>query len=169
STLDLDLQRAAYQAVTKQMAVIDKMFAKRKGGTAGLQAALVAMNPKTGEILAMVGGRDYSTSQLNRVTEARRQPGSVFKPFVYAAALSEGADENGGTITPATMFLDQARTFTYGNGQTYSPGNFRDEYLNRKITLRDALVNSKNVITVELAQLIGLSQVARLAERAGIP
>ena len=67
------------------------------------------------------------------------------------------------------MFMDQARTFTYGNGQTYSPGNFKDEYLNRKITLRDALVNSKNVITVELAQLIGLSQVARLAERAGIP
>jgi penicillin-binding protein 1B len=169
STLDISLQRAAYQAITKQMAAIDKLFAKRKGGTAGLQAALVALNPKTGEILAMAGGRDYGTSQLNRVTEARRQPGSVFKPFVYAAALSEGADENGGTITPATMFLDQARTFTYGNGQTYSPGNYKDEYLNRKITLRDALVNSKNVITVELAQLIGLSQVARLAERAGIP
>jgi penicillin-binding protein 1B len=169
STLDIGLQRAAYQAVTKQMAAIDKLFAKRKGGTAGLQAALVAMNPKTGEVLAMVGGRDYAASQLNRVTEARRQPGSVFKPFVYAAALAEGADENGGTITPATMFMDQARTFTYGNGQTYSPGNFKDEYWNRKITLRDALANSKNVITVELAQLVGLSQVARLAERAGIP
>lgn len=168
STLDIDLQRAAYAAVSKQMANIDKLFAKRKGGTAGLQAALVALNPKTGEVLAMVGGRDYGQSQLNRVTEARRQPGSVFKPFVYAAALTEGADEGGQAITPATMFLDSARTFNYGNGQTYSPGNFKDEFSNKKITLRDALVNSKNVITVELAQIIGFSTVARLAERAGI-
>ncbi len=168
STLDVGLQRAAYAAVSKQMANIDKLFAKRKGGTAGLQAALVAMNPKTGEVLAMVGGRDYGQSQLNRVTEARRQPGSVFKPFVYAAALTEGADEGGQAITPATMFLDQAHTFNYGNGQTYSPGNFKDQFSNRKITVRDALVNSKNVITVELAQLIGFSTVARLAERAGI-
>ncbi len=168
STLDIGLQRAAYAAVTRQMAAIDKLFAKRKGGTAGLQAALVAMNPKTGEVLALVGGRDYGQSQLNRVTEARRQPGSVFKPFVYAAALTEGADEGGQAITPATMFMDQARTFSYGNGQTYSPGNFKDQFSNRKITVRDALVNSKNVITVELAQLIGFSTVARLAERAGI-
>ncbi|MBI1759933.1 MAG: PBP1A family penicillin-binding protein [Acidobacteria bacterium] len=168
STLDIDLQRAAYAAVSRQMAAIDKLFAKRKGGTAGLQTALVAMNPKTGEVLAMVGGRDYGQSQLNRVTEARRQPGSVFKPFVYAAALTEGADEGGQAITPATMFLDAARTFNYGNGQTYSPGNFKDQFSNKKITMRDALVNSKNVITVELAQLIGFSTVARLAERAGI-
>ena len=168
STVDINLQRAAYQAVTKQMAAIDKLFAKRKGGTAGLQAALVAMNPKTGEVLAMVGGRDYGASQLNRVTEARRQPGSVFKPFVYAAALSNGADEDGNTITPATMFLDAPRTFKYGNGQTYAPGNFGDKFENKKITLRDALVNSKNVITVELAQLVGVSQVASLAERAGL-
>lgn len=168
STLDIGLQRAAYQAVTKQMAAIDKLFAKRKGGTAGLQTALVAINPKTGEVLAMLGGRDYSLSQLNRVTEARRQPGSVFKPFVYAAALSEGADENGNAITPATVFMDQPHTFTYGNNQTYSPGNYKDSYSNRKMTLRDALAESKNVITVELAQLIGFSAVARLAERAGI-
>jgi len=169
STLDVGLQRAAYQAVTKQMAAIDKLFAKRKGGTKGLQTALIAMNAKTGEVLAMIGGRDYGQSQLNRVTEARRQPGSVFKPFVYAAALGEGADENGNAITPATVFLDAPREFSYGNNQTYKPGNFKDEYTNRKLTLRDALASSKNVITVELAQLIGFSTVSRLAERAGIP
>jgi penicillin-binding protein 1B len=169
STVDINLQRAAYQAVTRQMEAIDKLFAKRKGGTAGLQAALVAMNAKTGEVLAMVGGRDYGASQLNRATEARRQPGSVFKPFVYAAALSNGADDDGKTITPASLFLDAPRTFKYGNGQTYSPGNFGDAFENKKLTLRDALVKSKNVITVELAQMIGVSQVANLAERAGIP
>jgi penicillin-binding protein 1B len=102
STLNLDLQRAAYQSLSKHMAAIEFQLSKRKGGTAGLQAALVALNPKTGEILAMVGGRDYATSQLNRTTDARRQPGSVFKPFVYAAALSQAADDSGDTLTPAT-------------------------------------------------------------------
>ena len=168
STLDLELQRAAYQAVTKHMAAVEKMLGKRKGGTAGLQAALVAMNPKTGEILAMVGGRDYAASQLNRATDARRQPGSVFKPFVYAAALSQ-TDELGEVITPATMFMDAPHTFEYGFGKPYNPGNFGDKYEMKQITLRDALANSKNVITVELAERVGFSQVARLAERAGLP
>ena len=86
TSIDMDLQRAAYAALTKQLAALDKVEAKRAPpGT--LQAALVAMNAKTGEIVAMVGGRDYSKSQLNRAADALRQPGSVFKPFVYAAAL----------------------------------------------------------------------------------
>jgi penicillin-binding protein 1B len=168
STLDLSLQRAAYQAVTKYMADVDKLLAKRKGGTAGLQAALVAMNPKTGEVLAMVGGRDYASSQLNRATEARRQPGSVFKPFVYAAALSSAHDD-AAVITPATMFMDEPRTFEYGSGQEYSPGNFGDKYENKPMTLRDALVHSKNVITVEVAERIGLASIARLVEKSGLP
>lgn len=167
STLDLNLQRAAYQAVTKHMASVDKMLAKRKGGTAGLQAALVAINAQTGEVLAMVGGRDYAASQLNRATEARRQPGSVFKPFVYAAALSTAYDD-GPVITPATMFMDEPHSFEYGAGREYSPGNFGDSYEMKPMTLRDALVHSKNVITVELAERIGFAAVARLAERAGL-
>lgn len=169
STLDSGLQQAAYQAVTKHMAAIEKMLAKRKGGTAGLQAALVALNAKTGEVLAMIGGRDYATSQLNRATDAKRQPGSVFKPFVYAAAL-QTAEGYGSTdiITPATMFLDAPRTFNSG-GKEYNPGNFGDTYTNKYMTLRDALVNSKNVITVELAERVGLSNVASLAARAGLP
>ncbi|HYE74422.1 MAG TPA: transglycosylase domain-containing protein, partial [Blastocatellia bacterium] len=156
STIDSGLQQAAYQAVTKHMAAIDKMFAKRKGGTAGLQAALVAMNAKTGEVLAMVGGRDYATSQLNRATEAKRQPGSVFKPFVYATALQTAEGYGSDVITPATMFLDAPRTFDSG-GKEYNPGNFGDTYTNKYMTLRDALVTSKNVITVELAERVGLS------------
>lgn len=169
STLDLGLQRAAYQAVTKHMAGVEKMLAKRKGGTTGLQAALVALNPKTGEILAMVGGRDYVASQLNRATEARRQPGSVFKPFVYSAALSQTSDYDGVALTPATMFMDEPRTFDNPKGKPYKPGNYGDKYDNRPLTMRDALVHSKNVITVELAERVGFSQIARLAERAGLP
>ncbi len=168
STLDLDLQRAAYQAVTKHLATLEPHFANRKGRAAGLQAALIALNPKTGEIFAMLGGRDYATSQLNRATESRRQPGSVFKPFVYAAALSQTTDELGQTVTPATMFLDAPHTFENGSGKPYQPGNFRDQYELKQITLRDALANSKNVITVELAERVGFTQVARLAERAGL-
>jgi penicillin-binding protein 1B len=168
STLDLSLQRAAYQAVTKHMANIEKMFAKRKGGTAGLQAALVALDPRTGDILAMVGGRDYAASQLNRATDARRQPGSVFKPFVYATALSQTTDEEA-VITPATMFMDAPRSFENGLGKPYSPGNYGDQYDNKMLTLRDALVYSKNVITVELAERIGFREIARLAEKAGFP
>jgi penicillin-binding protein 1B len=168
STIDAGLQQAAYQAVTKHMAAIEKMLAKRKGGTAGLQAALVAMNAKTGEVVAMVGGRDYAASQLNRATEAKRQPGSVFKPFVYAAALQTAEGYGSDVMTPATMFLDSPRTFDSG-GKDYTPGNFGDTYTNRYMTLRDALVQSKNVITVELAERIGFSSVASLAARAGLP
>lgn len=167
STIDLNLQRAAYQAVTQNMAEVEQLVARRKGNTAGLQAALVAMNSRTGEILAMVGGRDYSTSQLNRATEARRQPGSVFKPFVYAAALELGENGIGTAITPASIFMDQPQTFEY-DGQTYDPGNFGDKYEMKPMSVRDALVNSKNVITVEIAQRIGFSQVQLFAEKAGL-
>src|SRR6266700_7446721 len=117
TTVDMDLQRAAYAAVTKQLAALDKLEAKRvEPGT--VQAALMALNAHTGEIVAMVGGRDYAKSQLNR-TEALRQPGSVFKPFVYATALNTAYDPVPRVITPATMFKDEPKTFTYDN-QEYS-------------------------------------------------
>src|SRR6185436_1458114 len=100
TTVDMDLQRAAYAALTKQLAALDKIQARRfEPGT--LQAALVAINAKTGEIVAMVGGRDYSKSQLNRAVDAMRQPGSVFKPFVYATALNTAYDPVPRVITPA--------------------------------------------------------------------
>jgi penicillin-binding protein 1B len=167
STIDLNLQRAAYDALTQNMVRIEERIGGRTGQTAGLQAALVAMNAKTGEVVAMIGGRDYSTSQLNRATDAKRQPGSVFKPFVYAAALELGESGVGSALTAASLFFDQPQTFD-NDGKPYRPGNFGDKYENRPITVRDALVDSKNVITVEIAQRIGLHQVKLFADKAGI-
>lgn len=167
STVDLELQHAAYQAVSKQMVEVDRLMSQRKKGTAGLQCALVAMNAKTGEILAMVGGRDYAQSQLNRATDARRQPGSVFKPFVYAAAIALGGDEMNNPITTATTFIDEPKRFEYAGG-VYAPSNYGDKFEMRPMTVREALVQSKNVITVEIASQIGFASVARMAERAGL-
>jgi penicillin-binding protein 1B len=167
TSIDMDLQRAAYAAVTKQMAALDKIQSKRfEPGT--LQASLVAMNAKTGEIVAMVGGRDYSKSQLNRATDAYRQPGSVFKPFVYATALNTAYDPIPRVITPATTYMDEPKTFTFDN-QEYSPGNFGESYSNAPVTLRDGLVNSLNVVTVEVAMEVTIGRVMNLAAKAGLP
>lgn len=167
TTIDMDLQRAAYAAVTKQMAALDKIQSKRfEPGT--LQAALIAMNAKTGEIVAMVGGRDYAKSQLNRATDAFRQPGSVFKPFVYATALNTAFDPIPRVITPATTYMDEPKTFTYDN-QEYSPGNFGESYSHEPVTLRDGLVHSLNVVTVEVAMEVTIGRVMNLAAKAGLP
>ena len=166
TTVDMDLQRAAYAAVTKQLAVIDKIQAKRfPPGT--VQAALVAMNTHTGEIVAMVGGRDYSKSQLNRA-EALRQPGSVFKPFVYATALNTAYDGVPRVITPATVYKDEPKTFIYDN-QEYSPGNFGESYSHEPVTLREGLVHSLNVVTVDVAMEVTIGRVMSLAAKAGLP
>ena len=167
TTIDMDLQRAAYAALTKQLAALDKVQSKRVApGT--LQAALVAMNPRTGEVVAMVGGRDYSQSQLNRATDALRQPGSVFKPFVYATALNTAFDPVPRVITPATVYQDAPKTFMYDN-QEYSPGNFGEKYSNGPVTVRDALVHSLNVVTVDVAMDVTIGRVMNLAAKAGLP
>jgi len=167
TTIDMDLQRVAYAALTKQMTALDKIQSKRfEPGT--LQAALVAMNAKTGEIVAMVGGRDYSKSQLNRATDAYRQPGSVFKPFVYATALNTAYDPVPRVITPASTYMDEPKTFVFDN-QEYSPGNFGESYSNAPVTLRDGLVHSLNVVTVEVAMEVTIGRVMNLAAKAGLP
>jgi penicillin-binding protein 1B len=167
TSVDMDLQRAAYAAVTKQLNALDKVYAKRvPPGT--LQAALVAMNAQTGEIIAMVGGRDYAQSQLNRAADAMRQPGSVFKPFVYATALNTAYDPVPRVITPATLYQDTPQTFSFDN-QEYSPGNFGDKYSNAPVTLRDALVHSLNVVTVDVAMEVTIGRVMNLAAKAGLP
>ena len=166
TSVDMDLQRAAYAAVTKQLASLDKIEARRvPEGT--VQAALVAMNAHTGEIVAMVGGRDYSKSQLNRA-EALRQPGSAFKPFVYATALNTAYDPIPRVITPATVYKDEPKTFTYDN-QEYSPGNMGDKYSMQPVTLRDAMVHSLNVVTVDVAMEVTIGRVMNLAAKAGLP
>jgi penicillin-binding protein 1B len=119
-------------------------------------------------VVAMVGGRDYERSQLNRATDAMRQPGSVFKPFVYATALNTAFDPIPRVITASTTYMDEPKTFTYDT-QEYSPGNFGDSYANAPVTLRDALVHSKNVITVDVAMEVTIGRVMSLATRAGLP
>jgi penicillin-binding protein 1B len=167
TTVDMDLQRAAYTAVTKQLLALDKIEKKRfEPGT--LQAALVAMNAKTGEIVAMVGGRDYSKSQLDRATNALRQPGSVFKPWVYATALNTAYDPVPRVITPATTYMDEPKTFLFDN-QEYSPGNFGEKYSRQLVTLRDGLVHSLNVVTVDVAMEVTIGRVMNLAAKAGLP
>jgi penicillin-binding protein 1B len=164
TTLDLELQKAAHEAVTKRLDRLDKAFKKK----AGLNAALVAIRPKTGEVVAMIGGRDYLQNQFNRATDAQRQPGSVFKPFVYAAAINTAYDPTPRVVTAATVFKDEPKVFTYGS-ETYKPNNYGDFFSNKPVTVRDALVKSKNTITVDLGMELNIGKVMNLAAKAGLP
>lgn len=165
TTIDPDLQRIANETVSNRLDKLDKYFPKKQKGT--LQAALIAIRPKTGEIVAMVGGRNYLENQFNRATDAMRQPGSVFKPFVYAAAINSAYD-SGRVFTAATTFMDEKKTFTFNN-ESYSPNNYGDVFSNKETTLRDALVKSKNTITVDLAMQLNIGKVMNLANKAGFP
>ena len=159
TTIDLDMQAVAEQAMRKQLARLDETY-KVRGTTP--QVALVALDPKTGEVLAMVGGRDYAESQLNRATDAKRQPGSVFKPFVYAAALESG-------ISPLAKFTDAPREFTYDRTAKYRPANFGGGFSMRDVPMRDGLINSLNVVTVDVAMQTGLARTANVASDFGLP
>ncbi|MEJ7860721.1 MAG: PBP1A family penicillin-binding protein [Pyrinomonadaceae bacterium] len=166
TTIDPDLQKAAYEIVNRRLEKLDKYFPKKPKGS--LQAALVAIKPKTGEIVAMVGGRDFTETQFNRATDAKRQPGSVFKPFVYASAINTFYEQSGRVITAASLLKDEKKIFTFGS-DTYSPNNYGDTFSNQEITVRDALVKSKNVVTVDLAMELGIGKVMNLAYKAGLP
>ncbi len=169
TTLDPQLQRAAEDAVHSGMQLVDKQLQgmKRKEAIpAGQpQVALIALDPHTGEIRALVGGRNYSDSQLNHVL-AMRQPGSVFKPFVYAAALDTAIEGGAHIFTPATVVNDAPTTFYFGR-KTYQPSNFHQNFMG-EVTLRTALAHSLNVATVELAQEVGYDRVVAMARRAGL-
>lgn len=164
TTLDSELQKAAHAAVTKRLDRLDKAFKNK----AGLNAALVAIRPKTGEVVAMIGGRNYLENQFNRATEAKRQPGSVFKPFVYAAAINTAYDPMPRVLTAASVFTDEPKVFTFGS-ETYKPNNYGDFFSNKPVTVRDALVKSKNTITVDLAMELNVGKVMNLAAKAGLP
>lgn len=125
-----------------------------------IQGALVAMNPTTGRVLAMVGGFSFSASQFNRATQAERQPGSSFKPFVYAAALDNG-------YTPSSVVMDAPIEVAQPDGSVWRPQNYSNEYYGPS-TLRVGIENSRNVMTVRLAQDMGMPLVAEYAERFGI-
>ena len=116
TTLDLNLQRAAQDAVRDGLTTVDETLARRKR-RARPQAALVALDPRTGEVLALVGGRSYNQSQFNRATSARRQPGSVFKPFVYLAAFDRAANDHLADVTPAMLLSDEPTTWPLPDGR----------------------------------------------------
>ncbi|HKX83996.1 MAG TPA: PBP1A family penicillin-binding protein [Pyrinomonadaceae bacterium] len=166
TSIDPDLQKMAYEIVANRLDKLEKTyFSKKPKGN--LNAALVAMRPKTGEIVAMVGGRDYLQNQFNRATDAKRQPGSVFKPFVYAAAINSAYD-GGRVFTAASILKDEKKTFTYDN-RSYAPNNYGDHFSGADITLRDALVKSKNTITVDLGMQVNIGKIMNLAAKAGMP
>lgn len=164
TTLDLHLQRFAQDAIREGLTRVDQLLARRKRKTVP-QAALIAADPRTGEILAMVGGRSYNQSQYNRAITARRQPGSAFKPFVYLAAFEKAADDGRADLTPATVVVDEPTTF-YFEDKTWEPGNYEGEY-DGPVTLRHALAHSRNAATIKVAEMTGYDQVAGLWKRFG--
>ena len=125
-----------------------------------VEGAMVAMDPHTGRVLAMVGGFSYGESQFNRAVQAERQPGSSFKPIVYAAALDNG-------YTPASVVLDAPLEIKLQNGEVWKPKNFEKEFLGPS-TLRRAIEQSRNTMTVRLAEAMGITKVADLAQRLGV-
>jgi penicillin-binding protein 1B len=129
------------------------------------QVALVALDPQSGEIKALVGGRNFSDSQLNHVL-SMRQPGSVFKPFVYAAAIQTALDGAPKIFTPASLLADESTAFVFGD-QTYQPQDFHGSY-EGEVTLRTALAHSLNVATVSLAEQVGYARVVEMARDAGL-
>jgi len=201
TTLDPNLQRAAAEAVDEGMKLVDEQVMKRRTHKTKIgagkdaktettvesgpmpQVALVAIDPHTGEVLALVGGRNYGMSQLNHAI-AKRPTGSIFKPFVYAAAVNtaltgatmtatsddanSGAGNSGGTgvFTPATLVDDSPVSISYGT-QVYEPRNYKQEY-HGEVTARYALAMSLNNATVKVAQEAGFEKVAALAKAAGI-
>jgi penicillin-binding protein 1B len=174
TTLDPQLQRAATVAVQMGGDQVDKLLAKKyaawkkaKGGEPPphVQVSLVAMDPQTGEIRALIGGRNYGESQLNHAL-ARRQPGSVFKPFVYAAAFDDVVQGVQPTVTPVSTVDDVPTTFEF-DGKEYTPDNYGEEFYGT-VTVRDALIHSLNVATVKLAELISYRRVVTVARQMGL-
>jgi penicillin-binding protein 1B len=180
TTLDPDLQRAAAQAVESGIKLVDDQVTKRRTKRVKIskgkyetqvepgpdaQVALIALDPHTGEVLALVGGRNYGFSQLDHAI-AKRPTGSIFKPFVYAAAMNTALDGSTQVLTPASIVPDQPTTFTYGD-QIYEPRNYKEEY-HGDVTARYALAMSLNNATVKLAEEVGYDKVADLARSAGI-
>jgi len=158
ATLDTEAQQAAERAVRIQGGAIQRQ-APRSPSRAEIEGAVVALDPRTGEIRALVGGRRSVRRGFNRALAARRQPGSAFKPFVYAAALAAG-------YSPATI-LDDSPVEVDDVGKIWRPENFGGEY-GGPLTLRRALMRSANAATVRLSQAVGEKRVAALAHRSGI-
>ena len=180
TTLDPDLQKLAAQAVDVGMKLVDDQVTRLRTKRIKVgknkyetqiapgpqaQVAMVVMDPHSGALLALVGGRNYGFSQLDHAV-ARRPTGSIFKPFVFAAAINTAVAGSNPVFTPASMVDDQPTTFAYGD-QIYEPRNYKEEY-HGEVTAQFALAKSLNNATVQLAQEVGYDKVADLAKAAGI-
>jgi penicillin-binding protein 1B len=170
TTLDVNLQRAASEAVRIGMQNVDDQLKRqrrhRNTTFPDPQVALIAIDPRTAEVKALVGGRNYGISQLNHIL-SKRQPGSVFKPFVYAAAMNTGVMSGAPVIlTPASRVMDEPTTFWFDD-KPYEPNNFTKKYLG-EITLREALAHSINIPAVKVAEIVGYDKVVDLAKNAGM-
>ena len=172
--LDPVLQNAATSALAEETAALESQpeYAHPKytpGSTPGskssrltgyLQGMVVALDPTSGDVRALVGGRDYNDSQFDRAVDGMRQPGSSFKPIVYALAIAD-------SISPNTIFQDTALAITLPNGTVYSPENSDGQFLG-PLTLREALAKSRNGVSVQLGQKLGIDSIASLAHRMGL-
>jgi penicillin-binding protein 1B len=170
TTLDVDLQQAAQRAVTQGLDTLEKRYRRLASVAkqAPLQGALIVLEPQTGSVRALVGGRDYRLSQFNRVTQAHRQPGSLFKPFVYLAAFARRDLDP--PVTPASVLVDAPIVVEWGTKteeEQWTPRNYDGEYRGR-MTARNALELSINVPTVRVSLLAGLPYVLAAAKDAGI-
>ncbi len=161
TTLDVNVQQAAEQALERGLKNLEARFPKLKSTKPEkrLQGAIVVMQPRTGAILALVGGRDYGASQFDRITQANRQPGSAFKPIVYLSALD--------SLTPATMLSNEPVTYNL-NGRQWSPKNYDDD-APPELLLRDALALSVNRPAVAVAMQTGLTRIIRRPARWASP
>ncbi len=161
STLDQNLQKAADQAVQNGVERYAKRHGIKKDEPERLpQVALLAVEPQSGEIRAMVGGRSFKESPFNRAIQALRQPGSSFKPILYAAAIEQG-------YTQSTLMEDEPISFSDPSWGSYEPKNYADEY-DGTIPLRIALEKSKNVVAIRLLRAIGVPALQKMASRLGI-
>lgn len=170
TTLDVDLQQAAQRAVTQGLENLEKTYRRLAAAAkaAPLQGALIVLQPETGGVRALVGGRDYAISQFNRVTQAKRQPGSLFKPFVYLAGFSRRDLDP--PVTPATILEDSPITVEWGQKseeEQWTPRNYDGEYRGR-MSARQALEQSINIPTVRVSLKAGLPWVLGAARQAGI-
>ena len=157
TTLDTRAQNSADRAVRRQAAVIQQQSGERRG--AHVEGAMVALDPRTGDIRALVGGRRFERGSFDRALLAHRQPGSAFKPFVYATALAAG-------YTPSSEVDDEPISVKIGR-TTWSPKNYGGEY-GGHVTFRRALMRSENAATVRVSQLVGIPAVIATAHRLGI-
>lgn len=166
TTMDPRDQSAAVKAVAEGLATLERDHKKLRRKDNQLQAAVVSIDPRTGTVRALVGGRDFLLHPFNRAIDAKRQPGSLFKPFVYLAAFRERTREDGTPWTPRTMVNDEPYEVKAGR-KTWRPKNY-DQQFRGPVTVRHALEHSLNVPTARVAMEVGIPRVAEVARDLGI-